>query len=134
MQPQVGDAQALGVERAHDLRQVAHPARKLHGDAPGGRRCLLTEPTERLQHPIAVAGVRRRGFDAGPSDRVLELGRSSLRHDPAAIDDPDAVGQHIGLLEVLRGEEHRDAVRRQPAHLIPERGTALRVKAGGGLV
>ena len=64
----------------------------------------------------------------------LQLGRRALGDDLAAVDDPDAVGQHVGLLEVLRRQEHRHAVVRQPAHLVPQRGAALRVEAGGRLV
>ena len=48
---------------------------------------------------------------------------------------PDPVGEHVGLLEVLRGQHHRDAVlARQAADLVPEVGAALRIEAGRGLV
>ena len=51
------------------------------------------------------------------------------------IDDADAVGQRVGLLEVLRGEEHRHAlVVREPRNLLPECRAALRIEAGGRLV
>ena len=41
----------------------------------------------------------------------------------------------VGLLEVLGGEEHGHAlVVGQPRHLLPQRGPALRVKAGRRLV
>jgi hypothetical protein len=51
------------------------------------------------------------------------------------VDDPDAVGEHVGLLEVLRGEEDRDAVvAGQPRDLVPQGAAALHVEAGGRLV
>ena len=51
------------------------------------------------------------------------------------VDDPDAVGEDVGLLEVLGGQEDRDPVlAREPRHLRPERVAALRVEAGRRLV
>jgi hypothetical protein len=48
---------------------------------------------------------------------------------------PTPVGQDVGLLEVLGGEEHGGAVvAGQPGHLIPQAGSALQVKARRGLV
>ena len=83
---------------------------------------------------LAIARVGRDRFDARAPDRRLQLRRRALGHDPAVVDDADAVGQHVGLLEVLRREEHRHAVGRQPAHLVPQRGAALHVKAGRRLI
>jgi hypothetical protein len=64
----------------------------------------------------------------------LQLGGGSLGDDLAAVDDADAVGEHVGLLEVLGREEDGHAVAGQAADLVPQRGTALRVQARGGLV
>ena len=51
------------------------------------------------------------------------------------VDDPDPVGEHVGLLEVLRGQEDGHAVlAREPGDLVPERAAALRVEAGRRLV
>src|SRR5437867_10126631 len=50
-------------------------------------------------------------------------------------DDPHAVGEHVGLLEVLRGQEDGDAVlAREPSDLGPEGRAALRVEPGRRLV
>ena len=47
----------------------------------------------------------------------------------------DAVGEHVGLLEVLRGQEDGHAVlARQARDLVPQGGAALRVEAGRRLV
>ena len=51
------------------------------------------------------------------------------------VDDPDAVGEDVGLFQVLRGQEDGHAlVRREPAHLLPERGAALDVEPRRRLV
>ena len=51
------------------------------------------------------------------------------------VDDPDPVGEDVGLLEVLRRQEDGDAVvLREAADLLPERGAALDVEAGRRLV
>ena len=52
----------------------------------------------------------------------------------AAIDNTDAVGHHLGLFDVMRGQDDGDAAR---AHLIYDRPHALaqfHVDAGGGFV
>ena len=53
----------------------------------------------------------------------------------AAVDDADAVGELVGLLEVLRGEQdgHAQLVV-EPLHLLPHAGAADRVEPGGRLV
>ena len=40
----------------------------------------------------------------------LQLRRRALGDDVAVVDDPDAVGERVGLLEVLRGQEDGHAV------------------------
>ena len=68
-------------------------------------------------------------------DLRLERRRRPLGDDPAAVDDPDAVGEDVRLLEVLRGEEDRDALLpREARDLRPEGAAALRVEAGRRLV
>ena len=46
----------------------------------------------------------------GPADLGLERAGRALGHDHAVVDDPHAVGQAVGLLEVLGGEEDGHAV------------------------
>ena len=74
-------------------------------------------------------------MDARPADLGLERRRSALRDDPPVVDDPDAVGEHVGLLEVLRREEDGDAlVAGEPRDLLPECGAALDVETRRRLV
>ena len=67
-------------------------------------------------------------------DRRLERGGRAVAHDPAVVDDRDAAGQLVGLVEVLRREEHGGALAVEPADLLPHRQAARGVEAGGGLV
>ena len=134
MKAQVGDLHALRVDRANYLREVAGALREADRDRSGGGRCLGAEATEHAREPLALARVLGDGLDALASDFGLQLRRRSLRHDAAAVDDPDAVGQGVGLLEVLRGKEHGHALAGQPPHLIPQRGAALGVEPRGGLI
>ena len=51
------------------------------------------------------------------------------------VDDPDPVGQDVGLLEILSGEEHGHAlIMGQSRHLLPQRRPALHVETGGRLI
>ena len=51
------------------------------------------------------------------------------------VDDPDAVGEDVGFLEVLRRQEDRDAVvAAKPRDLVPQGRAALRVEPGRRLV
>ena len=81
-----------------------------------------TEPCGQLQ------------LDVGVADFGLERLRRALGDDPAAVDDADVVGELVGLLQVLGGEEDRGAVVVQRPHLLPDRLAADRVEAGGRLV
>ena len=65
----------------------------------------------------------------------LELRRRPFGDEAAAVDDRDAIGEGVGFLEVLRGQEDGHALLlRQPPHLLPQRGPALGVETGRGLV
>src|SRR4029078_1014383 len=61
-----------------------------------------------------------------PPNFSLELIGGSLGDDVAVVDDPDAVGENVRLLEVLGRQEDGDLVlAREPGDLAPERGAAL---------
>ncbi len=68
-------------------------------------------------------------------DAALEIGRGSRGDDLAVVEHGDEVGQLVGLFQVLRGEEDRDAlVAYQAADEIPHRAPTSRVKTCGRLV
>ncbi len=56
----------------------------------------------------------------------LERVRRALGDDPPAVDDADVVGELVGLLQVLGGEEDGRAVVVERAHLLPDRLAADR--------
>ena len=76
----------------------------------------------------------RATITSAPTDRFRSVGRA-LGDDLAVVDDADPVGELVGLLEVLRGEEDRHAeLLVEPAHLVPHARPAHRVEPGGRLV
>ena len=68
------------------------------------------------------------------ADDPLEAVRGVVRDHPAVVDDGDLVGQRVGLLQVLRGEQHGRAVGDQVADDVPHVLALGRVEAGGRLV
>jgi hypothetical protein len=131
---EVRDPDAGGIECANDVRELLGAVVQPNGGAVRGSGHELAEALEHARSALAivVGGDRR---DRRAADLGLELGRRSLGDDLAPVDDPDPVGELLGLLEVLGGEEDGDPlVAREMRNLIPERGPALDVEAGGRLV
>ena len=65
----------------------------------------------------------------------LEVVRRPLGDDAAPVDDRDAPGIAVRLLEIMGGEKNGDPVLlRQPRHLVPQRRAAFRVEPRRGLV
>ena len=81
-----------------------------------------------------VRGVLQDHLDPIAADGALEAGGRVIGHGAAAVDHRDPVGQLVGLVEVVRGEEHRGAAGSQLADGVPDLAAAARVEAGGGLV
>src|SRR5207244_888935 len=105
-----------------------------HGNTVG-RAARLAEAGEDRRRPLAFCGVGGDRLDRRAPDRCLELGRLALRDDATVVDDSDAVGEHIGFLEVLRlHEDGYTYVTREAADLLPERRPALDVEPGRRLV
>ncbi len=57
-----------------------------------------------------------------------------LRDDEAVVDHDDTFGEPIGLVEVLRGEQHGGAVVFELVDELPHGQPAARVEPGGGFV
>jgi hypothetical protein len=86
---------------------------------------------------IAVIGhgrVGRRYLKDLAAGLGFQLVRRSSRDDLAMVDDHDVVGQLVGLVQVLRGEQDRDPVRDEAPDHRPHVGPAARVKPGRRLV
>ena len=72
------------------------------------------------------------GDPGGPSGD--HLGDGAGGDDPAAVHDGQPVGELLGLLQIVGGEQHRGALGAQLADQPPDGGPGLRVEAGAGLV
>jgi hypothetical protein len=123
---EAGDRDALGVERAHDLGELLGAAVERHRDALRRGRGGRPEAAEHAGQAVALAGVGRDRLDARPAHLGLERGGGALGDEVAVVDDADAVGEDVGLLEVLGRQEDGDpVVLGQAGDLLPQRGAAL---------
>ena len=69
------------------------------------------------------------------SNRMLEVGGRTFRHQPSRRDDADTVCQGVGFVEVLRRQEDgHPEFRVEPSDLRPHRHPAVRVETGCRLV
>ena len=89
---------------------------------------------ERLRRPVERRLVGELEPDAAAGHEPLELGRRALGDDPAAVEQRDPAREPVGLLEVLRRQEDRDAVGDEVADDVPHHPPAPGVEAGRGLV
>ena len=92
-------------------REGGRAAGEADGDGPGlaARSSPNASSTARASASASGATVTTRVW--APT-AALSTDGLALPHDPAAVDDGDPPGQLVGLLEVLRGEEHRRALAR----------------------
>ena len=128
-------ADAGAVEGAHQLGHVLGGASEVQPQLAVG---ALAVGRHRRQRVVGALGVLRRAelqLDDLVADLALQLLRRALGDDRALADDGDLVGEAVGLLQVLRGEEdgHAQLVVEAP-DLLPDRRAARGVEAGGGLV
>ena len=65
---------------------------------------------------------------------LRDLGGRARPDDPPGVHDLQPVGERLGLLEVVRGEQHGRAAVAQVGHEPPHLAPALGVEAGRGLV
>ena len=124
-----GDAVAEAGEHVTergDPALVRHPQHQLLVVA----RALGQRPGGRLQR----GGVGEAQQDVRAGDALLEFLRRALGDDAAPVQHGDAVGELVGLLQVLRGQQDGHAVGDQLPDKLPRRVAAARVQAGRGLV
>ena len=69
-------------------------------------------PSRRRATSLEGGGVGQHQVEALAGDLLLELGRGAVGDHPAAVEHGDAVGQPVGLLQVLGGQEARSPPRR----------------------
>ena len=123
-----GHAEVFGV----DVRKKPHVIRQLVGVT--GQYASVDEnltATENLWLFGKLQGLSSVSSKATAADL---LGRCAGRDEPAVVEQSHGVGEVIGLLEVLRREQDRDALGEQLADDVPQLTTAARVEAGGRLV
>ena len=84
--------------------------------------CSPCEPSSEADLQLLAAGV------------LLELARRALGDHAPVVDDDDPVGEPVGLVQVLGGEQDRRPSRDQALDRVPERQPAARIEPGGRLV
>src|ERR671921_577220 len=89
--------------------EASGPAGEPDGHGAWLGRNLLPELPKYTYYGVALRALGGRHLDAGASDLGLQGLRRVLGDDPTPVDDPDPVSQHVGLLQVLRRQEHGDA-------------------------
>ena len=97
-------------------------------------RLVGAERCERLYGALAVDLVGQPDLQPLAADAVLERVRRALRDHLAVVDDRELVGEPVGLVEVLGGEEDGRALGDEPLDRLPEAEPAARVEARGRLV
>jgi hypothetical protein len=61
----------------------------------------------------------RANLDHVAVGECLVVGRGAMGDDPPVIDDRHLAGELVGLVQVLRGEQHVGAVSDQVAYCLP---------------
>ena len=95
--------------------------------------------------PSSCSAIRAVAAEVLAGDQLQLQGASGRRDDlssseralgdlDAAVDDRDPVGELVGLVEVLRGQQDRAAVADELADGVPHLTAGARVEAGGRLV
>ena len=88
-----------------------------------------TSTARAVESSSRIGDLDHRGVES-----VLQLRGGALGDHGAVVDDHDVVGEHVGFLEVLRGEQDGGAATHERLDHAPELVAALGVESGGGLV
>ena len=86
------------------------------------------------QRSVRWSGSSSRDVERAGADRRLQLRGRALGDHLAVIDHGDALGQLVGLVEVLRAEEDRGALLGQRPDDAPDLVARARIEARRGLV
>ena len=124
------------VEGAHDVGQV--------GSSPSRRTAISRRDARAWRRRSGSSTSTTVSVSASSAGSTSTVGRPISALSAAGVPSatmwpwsmiPTRSARHVGLLEVLGGEEDGDAVLgRQAADLLPQRAAALRVEAGRRLV
>ena len=112
-------------------RVPAH--RRAHGPVRE-RRLLDADLGQRGDRALGVGRVLEAHLQPLAADLGLELVRRALGDHAAVVDHDDPIGEPVGLVEVLRRQQHGRALRDAALDRLPEREPAARVEPGGRLV
>ena len=125
----------LDVGLAELVEQVAQgPRVPVAGNLQGERVGIPHRRADRAGGRIQITDIGEMQADVPAGNAALELRGAALGDDDAVVEHRDPGGEVIGLLEVLRGEEDRDAPGHQVADDLPHGPAAARVEPGGRLV
>ena len=83
---------------------------------------------------VALADVAHPHVQGAGADRRLEVAARALGDDAAVVDDGEALGELVGLVEVLRRQQHGGALADEHAHDVPDLVAAAWVESGRRLV
>ena len=130
------DGDALVAQGDQDVDGlVAALQRHRHQPGLGGHHCRVGgDPLDDRGGVVDPGGVHDGELQGGPADRRLQLVRRALGDLAAVVDDRDPVGELVGLVEVLGGEQHRAPVGHETPDGVPHLAAGARVEAGGRLV
>ena len=103
--------------------RAARSRRRRPARRPARRAAARRSP--RRSSPVTAQVVR-------PWPAMISCGRA-LRHQPAVGDVGELVAA-LGLVHVVRADQHRDAARGERVQLLPELAARLGIDAGGRLV
>ncbi|CAM5578852.1 hypothetical protein SVIOM342S_02120 [Streptomyces violaceorubidus] len=123
---------ARAVEAVEDGPQGALAA--VAGD-PEGEGVVVAGAVGQCRGGVAVGvGVGEAEPDVPARDEPLEFLGGAFGGDPPVVQHGDAVGEFVGLRQVLGGEEDGDAAGDEFADDLPHVVAGAGVEAGGGLV
>ena len=95
------------------IEQVAQgPRIPVAWDLQGERLVVARRRADRARRRVQVPRHGEVQPDVAAGDAALELRGAALGDDAAVVEHRDPAGELIGLLQVLRGEEDRDAAAR----------------------
>ena len=104
------------------------------GQLQGERIAVTCAGVEEAGRAIEATQIGEPQDDVAARDEPLELLRGAFDDQPAVVEQRDPVGEVVGLLQVLRGEEDGDAAGHEVTDDLPHAAAAARIEAGGRLV